>query len=65
MESNEKYVDVIEVFEGEDEQWYFRGRSANREVVLGGEAYTTKRDAVDAANKLGEQLRASVLVKGE
>jgi len=33
---------VFEVFKGSNEQFYFRLKSANREIILASEAYTTK-----------------------
>ena len=42
-------VRLIEVFEGEDGQYYWRGKSANGEIVTHGEGHTRMHDAKRAA----------------
>ena len=33
----------FQVFQGRDEQWYFRLRAANGEIICGGEGYSSKQ----------------------
>jgi len=46
METN---ATSIEIFEGIDEQWYWRAVAGNGEIVAQSEAYTRKDDAESAA----------------
>jgi uncharacterized protein YegP (UPF0339 family) len=46
MESN---VTTVETFQGDDEQWYWRGKAANGEIVVTGEGHPRHEDAVRAA----------------
>lgn len=45
-------VSKIEVFQGENDEWYWRGKSANGEIVANSapESYTRREDAKRAAN---------------
>jgi uncharacterized protein YegP (UPF0339 family) len=47
---NEEYVDFLEVFQGKDHQWYYRGKSNNGEVLFTSEGYAQRGGAVEAAN---------------
>jgi Uncharacterized conserved protein len=49
MNQNESNVDQLEVFQGIDEQWYWRAQAANGEIVAMSEAYTRKDNARMAA----------------
>lgn len=42
----------IEIYEGEDGQYYWRGRAANGEIVAQGEGYVEHGGAVDGAHKV-------------
>lgn len=50
--AEETNVAMIEVYEGEDGQYYWRGRAANGEIVDQGEGYTRHDDAVEGAEKV-------------
>lgn len=59
----DKYVDVLEVFEGRD-GWRYRGRSSNRETEFVSEGYNDKSTAVQMAAALAAQLGVPVSVRG-
>jgi len=42
----------IETFQGEDEQWYWRAKGANGEIVAQGEGHGRHEDAVRAAGEV-------------
>lgn len=50
--AKETNVVGIEVYEGEDGQYYWRGRAANGEIVDQGEGYVKHSGAVDGASKV-------------
>jgi hypothetical protein len=60
-----QYVDIVEVFEGEDEQWYYRGKSNNGETLFTSEGYSEKATAVRYAGEIGDAHKVSVEVHGE
>ena len=39
----------VEVYEGKDQQWYWRRRSSNGEIIATGEGYTRTNDAIEGA----------------
>ena len=43
-------VASVEVFEGEDEQWYWRAKAANHEIVATSEAYAKKFNVLRAVD---------------
>jgi uncharacterized protein YegP (UPF0339 family) len=45
----ETSVDWVEVFTGEDGQFYYRAKANNGETLNTSEGYTRKADALDAA----------------
>lgn len=42
-------VEVIETFQGDDEQWYYHGKAGNGEILFTSEGYTRHEDAVRGA----------------
>jgi uncharacterized protein YegP (UPF0339 family) len=42
----------IEVFQGKDNQWYWRLQSVNGQILLASEGYTRKEAAVEASSNL-------------
>ena len=46
----------VEVFHNEQDQWYWRIRSANGQILATSEAYTTKQSAVEVSEKLSKCL---------
>jgi len=43
---------VFEVFKGSNGQFYFRLKSANREIILASEAYTTKASCLNGVQSV-------------
>lgn len=62
--ANEKYIDLMEVFQGKDDQWYYRAKSNNGEILFTSEGYKEKRNATDYAVWLADQHEVSVEVHG-
>jgi uncharacterized protein YegP (UPF0339 family) len=51
----------LEIFQGEDEQWYWRGQAENGEVVAMSEGYTRKDDAREAGHKTFPDVGAIII----
>lgn len=62
--ADDKYVDQMEVFQGEDDKWYYRAKSNNGKTLFTSEGYNQKSSAVDYAGWLADQHKVSVEVKG-
>jgi len=52
--ADDNYLDVVEVFKGKDNQYYYRGKSNNGETLFTSEGYTMPSNATDAAQKIIE-----------
>lgn len=63
MGANDKVVDYLQVFPGED-GWYVHEKSNNGDIINSSQAYNDKGVAVEAADKLSNQLGVPVEVKG-
>ena len=50
--ADDKYLDVVEVFKGEDRQYYYRGKSNNGETLFTSEGFTMPSTALRAAQKI-------------
>lgn len=48
--------DRLEIFQGEDDQWYWRRVARNGETISQGEAYTRKDDAEVGALRANPDL---------
>ena len=57
--ADETNVAGIEVYEGEDGKYYWRGRAANGEIVAQGEGYEKHSGAVDGAHKVFPSVEIS------
>lgn len=53
-------VTQTEVFEGEDQQWYWHGKAANGEIVAQGEGFNTRENATRAAEDAFPGIPCSV-----
>jgi uncharacterized protein YegP (UPF0339 family) len=62
---SDRYADRIEVYPGQDKQWYYRGKSSNGETLYTSEGYTERAGAVDAATKAASDSGISVEVEAE
>ena len=48
----------INIYQGEDSQWYWRMKSGNNRIIAtGGEGYVSKRNALRAIKKLINDIR--------
>jgi hypothetical protein len=61
--ANDKVVDYLQVFQGKD-GWYVHEKSNNGDIINSSQPYNDKGIAVEAADKLSNQLGVSVVVKG-
>lgn len=53
--ANEDYVDIVEVLEihsHDKHEWYYRGKSANGEVLFTSEGYSDKETAEHYGDKI-------------
>jgi len=46
----------IEVFQGKDNQWYWRLKSVNGQILLASEGYTRKEAAVEVSSNLKDTM---------
>lgn len=60
METN---VTQVEVFQGKDDQWYWRGKASNGEIVATSEAYAQKLNVLRAVGETWEGIPV-VVVEG-
>lgn len=51
----------IEIFKGQNEQWFWRIRSYNNNILATSEGYETKQSATEVAEKLQSNLEFSVI----
>lgn len=43
-------VSIVEIFQGEDSQWYWRAKAKNGEIVATSEGYSSRYNVLRAAN---------------
>lgn len=63
--ANEQYVDIVELLEvhsHDKHEWYYRGKSANGEVLFTSEGYTDKSIAKQYAERMAEAHGATLKV---
>jgi len=46
----------IQVFKGEDNQWYWRLQSVNGQILLSSEGYTRKESAIEVSSNLRDTM---------
>lgn len=51
----------IEIFKGQNEQWFWRIRSYNNNILATSEGYETKQSATEVAEKLQSHLEFSII----
>jgi uncharacterized protein YegP (UPF0339 family) len=51
----------IEIFKGQNEQWFWRIRSYNNNILATSEGYESKQSAKEVAEKLQNHLEFSVI----
>ena len=51
----------IEIFKGQNEQWFWRIRSFNNNILATSEGYESKQSAKEVAEKLQSHLEFSVI----
>jgi uncharacterized protein YegP (UPF0339 family) len=54
-------VKSLEVFQGEDDQWYWHGKAGNGEIVAQGEGMNSRENAVRAAEDAFPGITATVI----
>jgi uncharacterized protein YegP (UPF0339 family) len=59
----ETNVTQIEVFQGENDQWYWRGKAKNGEIVATSEAYAQKFNALRAVDDTWKGIPVIVVDK--
>lgn len=59
-EAEESNVKSLEVFEGNDDQWYWHGKAGNGEIVAQGEGMNSRENAVRAAEDAFPGITATV-----
>lgn len=59
-EAEASNVKSLDVFQGEDEQWYWHGKAGNGEIVAQGEGMNSRENAVRAAEDAFPGITATV-----